>query len=547
MNNLVRLFNWELISDRKLERAITWAYIAVWLLAILASYMGFNHVAQAEYFRADPLWMEDYLRDLFERGVDVREWAMTGLGYFPAMFVYGLIRYVTGSIYVAYVGLGLVCIAIYAGWFYAILGLITRISRQHRAWFAMCCTAIMMLVAFLPRNEALFYDIQFFTFVNRGSTMANAAISILLTLLWLQNPIKGFAWFFPLFALSILASITDRVYEIFFMFPAFGAVVILSILGRVSWRSATWFGGMVLASDLIGQKIVHWIMPLQMVSYGKITVLEGWRPVLEFLASLFLQGWYYWIVLFSYLCLVGVSLFVLRREWKAPRQPALLGGNSVGYPETAKIFLLSLSVLALPVAILSMALINRPGTYNGSANILVLSFWPFLLVLSQPGLKLWLKGWFHLAVIATLGEGMTVLAVYFPAPLSELLRPAYPHSRMGECLDAHADELGDGAGIADYWLARPINLFSKKGIRVYQAQGPDLSLFQWNGSREVLRKRKYTFVITNTSSNLQPMREVDVVGSQGRPDVRFVCEGMPVLVYKHGMKGKLFLRDGKND
>ena len=109
------------LASHKFEPAgftTTAFYFGILLLAIIASYMGFNQIAQTEYYTADPLWMEDYLRDLFQRDRNVTDWAMTGLGYFPAMFVYGLIRYATHDIFLAYIGLGFVYLIFYISFFY---------------------------------------------------------------------------------------------------------------------------------------------------------------------------------------------------------------------------------------------------------------------------------------------------------------------------------------------------------------------------------------------------------------------------------------------
>lgn len=538
---ITRLSKWEPLSGGDGERAITWGYFATLLLATLAGYIAFNNVAQIIAFSSDGLLQEDYLRDLFERGVDVRTWTVTAISFFQDLWVYALIRFSTGSVYLAFVGLSLIKVIFYVVIFYSFLSLTTCIQPIRKLWFSLLSTSVMLLATIFLANQlgvgmiTLFADFaQLFTMMSHGSNIANAAIAILLTLLWLRDPSKGHLWLFLLFVLSITASFSDRLYVVVFVAPAMGAVVILSVLGRVSLRSVVWFGSVILLSDVIGQKLYHLLGPIPMVAYN-FSLIGGWKPVYEFYISTYSLGWYYPVVLLSYICLIGVTIRVFFHAWKARSQQDH-HVQSFDQQETAKLFLLPYAVLVMPVSFLAMALINRPGTYNSGGNLLALSLWAFLLVMSHSGLRLWAKGWFHVAIITTLVVYVGALATSSPAPLSRMLSPSYPDSKVGACLDTHANELGDGAGIADYWLARKINLFSKKGLRIDQAQGEELMFFQWNSNREVLVKRKHTFVVTDFPSNLLPMREVDMVRIYGQPDARFVCDGYPVLVYKNGLK-----------
>lgn len=55
-------------------------------------------------------------------------------------------------------------------------------------------------------------------------------------------------------------------------------------------------------------------------------------------------------------------------------------------------------------------------------------------------------------------------------------------------------------------------------------------------NREMLEDKLRTWVITNTTSAAPNVRETDMVQWQGKPDIRFVCTGFPILVYKNGVK-----------
>lgn len=535
---LKRLFNWEPVNGGCGERAITWGYLATLLLATLACYMAFNYVAQNIFFSSDGLLVEDYLRDIVERGGDGRTWNSTSTGAFPDALLYALIRFSTGSVYFAFAGFALVKIIFYVAILYALLSMVTHISSMRKLWFSLLSTSVMLLAIIFLCNQfgvGSFTNLtdfeQLFNMGSHGVTIANAAIAILLMLLWLRDPGKALLWLFLLFALSIAASFSDRLYMAALVAPAMGALITLSFLGRISWRAVVLLGSVFLLSDVIGQKLYHVLAPIPMVAYN-FNLMNGWKPVYEFyISSAYRLGYYSVFVLFSYICLAGVAIRQLSQAWKVQGQPR----HEQSCAETAKLFLLPYAALVMPVCFLAMILINRPGTYNSPGNLLALSLWPFLLVMSHSGLRIWAKGWFHVTIITTLVIYVAVLAASSPFALSAMLSPTYPESKEVDCLDMHANELGDGAGIVDYWLARKINLLSKKGIHVDQAQGRELAFFQWNSSRDVFVKRKHTFVVTDYPSNLVPMLEVDIVRDHGKPDAKFICNGYPVLVYKNGL------------
>jgi len=418
----------------------------------LAAYITANHVAQWFLFNGDSLWTEDYLQDWLVHGVDMKTWMTPGApNFFPEMLIYGLFRYATGNVYLGFVGFGLVKIIFYGFIFYNLLSLITDISIRHKLWFSLLGISVLLLASILLGSQFSYTRIldfwQLFSPGGHGGAIANALIAILLILCWFRSPDKGYLWFFLLFMLSVMASMSDRLYMVWFALPALGAMACLFLLGYTTWKSLVWLTGVFLMADVLGRRIFLWLTPLQQVPYG-FSFKEGWNSTIQFYWVLFKEGWYHPLVLFSYISLVIITFSALVKTWK--RTDKTLDAKEKGI-----LFLLPYSAIVLPISFLAIMSINRPETqYFTGGDLLALSLWGFLLVTTPFGLQLWNNKWFHAVIITALMGGMGLLALKSHIPLTTMLTPANPYSTMISCLDSHKNELGSGMGITDYWQAR---------------------------------------------------------------------------------------------
>lgn len=546
---LNRILRWEPAYASRAELAITIGYSVSLLISILAVYMAANHLAQRFLFNADILWLEEYLQDLLFRDVDMSSWNTPGApNFFPEMLVYGLLRYATGSVYWGFIGFGLVKIAFYMSFFYILLSFLSSRSRTQKSWFSMGCTAGLLLTPILLGNRYNYVRVtdfwQLFSPGGHGGAVANALIAIWVVLQWLRNP-RDYKYPFLLFLLSVVASLSDRLYIVWFALPAIGAVVVLFALRYITWHMVAWLSSLVLISDMIGRKIFVWLVPLQIVPYD-FSFSSGLRSVIRFYFDLFIEGWYYPFTFLFYLFLVGVTVYVFVKAWKARGGQALEQG--LDSQKATRLFLLLYATMVAPISFLGMALINRPeAQYFTGGNLFALFLGFFLFMTTPFGLELWSKGWFNIAAITTLLGYVGSLAISPPAPLMAMLAPANPYSELTACLDAHAKDFHGGAGIADYWQARPINVFTRKGLRIDQAKGDNLMIFQWASNQEMFKIRKHTFVLTDTPTNLPQILEKNIVRVHGQPDARFTCAGYPVLVYNDGLETSVDIKKRLSD
>lgn len=110
-------------------------------------------------------------------------------------------------------------------------------------------------------------------------------------------------------------------------------------------------------------------------------------------------------------------------------------------------------------------------------------------------------------------------------------------SRLAACLDANRERHGLGWGVADYWNAKRVSLFSRTGLWVNQVLEEGRT-HQWINNVDWYLSRRdersdYTFVITES---------LDTVGFTrrfGEPRTKFSCENIEVYVYGEGFDSAL--------
>ncbi len=537
---LKRFFNWEPSPGSNAELLLTFGYIAVFLAAVIAIYITANLVANWLLWNSDTLWQENFLRDILLRGVDIKSWLTPGApNFFPDMLIYGLLRFSTGSVYWGgYIGFGIAKLACYAIAVYALLSLVTSLSRARKLWFTLACSSVILLGAILLGNQLGLHHIWDFAQLLlpsiHGGAIVDVLIAILLTIMWIRDSRRRTFWLLLLLLLSIPACLSDRLYTIWFSIPAVMSITVLIILRRIPWRQSLWIFGILLISDLIGRWIFLAIFPLQVVPYS-LSFFAGLPRVISLYVGFFAAGFYPKLVLFSYICLLVLAVSGIVRTWKERNQ---LSPESSALPVGTEIlFLLIYSASVAPATFMAMVLINRPEPqYLTAGNLLALSMWGFLLVLDRFGLDLWKKGWIHITFMGVTISVVGFLALSTSQPLKAISALPDPYSPLISCLDSHADEYQGGAGLADYWQARMINLFSRKGLIIDQAQGDPPSIYQLFSGNMMLVPKKHTFVLTNTPTNQQEILASDVMKVNGTPDAQFQCGGYPVLVYHRGIK-----------
>jgi hypothetical protein len=155
--------------------------------------------------------------------------------------------------------------------------------------------------------------------------------------------------------------------------------------------------------------------------------------------------------------------------------------------------------------------------------------WPFLLI-AMPG---WMKV-FRGTKLVVAGTALAALALFllFTSHLSvqNLLQSAEDAPDFVECMDQKAGALKLRRGMANYWQARPVTLFSKTGLVVVQVD-PSLVPFRILNNTDGYAD-DFDFVII--SNDFRPgywMDRNNVVEQFGQPGSTFFCGPSEILVY----------------
>ena len=521
------------ISGGATKKAITWG---IFLIFVFSALVLCSRSLGTDLVNADGLWMEDYLRDWLVRGVNMTTWqpAMAP-NYFPEMLIYGLIRYGTGSIYLGFMGFRLVKVILYAVLFYKLLSFATDLSRIYRLWIALLLSCGIILATILVGGTQDFW--QLYVPTAHGGAFVNTLGAIVISLHWLRNPKENRGWVLILLVvLSTAAVLSDMIYLVWFIIPAMGAMFVLVVLGRITKRSFWSFVACLLLLVLL-ERMSHWMTPYKEIP-GSLALKEGWKATADLYFGLLAEGWYHPVVLFSFMGLVGAALYVLFSAWKK-RGPDQVNDAK----KTTFLFLLPYAALVTPSTFLAMAVINRPAPqYLMGGDLISLLFLLFVLVITNRGQRVFVSAWFYVTVIFSAIAGFVGFLAFSSTNWASLAQKStpipQPYPDLVACLDSHAADFENGAGVADYWLTRSINLFSKKGLHVDNVIAGKLSPLpvQAVSNREMFEDKKRTWIITNNQSHFPVIRETDMVLWQGQPDGRFECGGFPVLVYKSGVK-----------
>ncbi len=530
--------NLKKINERILgttEIAITLGLFFIFIVSVLALC---SRELGVDLANADGSWMEDYLRDWLVRGVDMTTWQPAlASNYFPEMLIYGLLRYGTGSIYLGFMGFRVVKAILYTFMFYKLLLFITGFLRIHRLWIALLLSCGMMLATILISGTQDFW--QLYVPGAHGGAFVNILGAIIISLYWLRSP-KESQWktLLLLGVLSTVAVLSDMIYIVWFTIPAMLAMGILVVLDRITKRSFFLFVTCLLTPILLERRITSWITPYKERLPNTLALFEGWARTSNLYLSLLAKGWYHTVVLVSFICLVVITFYMLFHVLRKRRVDGVSDTK-----ETAWIFLLPYGILIAPLNFSAMMAINRPAPqYLMGGDLVLLLLLLFVLATTDQGQRLLASKLFYLTIVFSITMGFAGFLVFSPPNwtiLAQKLNPTqeiYPD--LVACLDSHADDFENGAGVADYWQVRKINLFSKKDLRVDNVVAGELSpmLIQAISNREMFEDKKRTWIITNTQSHFPVIREADMIGWQGQPDIRFVCAGFPVLVYKSGIK-----------
>lgn len=122
----------------------------------------------------------------------------------------------------------------------------------------------------------------------------------------------------------------------------------------------------------------------------------------------------------------------------------------------------------------------------------------------------------------------TLIFIIFTVKMPKSLNFLDYYPPIVQCIDKHSEEYSLSYGLSDYWNAKKIMLFSKKGIIPVQIT-PAGDIYHWINNIEwytYLKKSKNLFII------LAGLNENEILKRFGLPDETFECLQSKVIIYK---------------
>ncbi len=119
---------------------------------------------------------------------------------------------------------------------------------------------------------------------------------------------------------------------------------------------------------------------------------------------------------------------------------------------------------------------------------------------------------------------------------------------LAKCLDENKEKYNLKYGIGSFWIATTTNLFSEKGIRVYQDTGytVDAGVYMNNSDwflgapGSPYSNPEYNFFVAGIS-----LKPDAVIRDIGAPTASFQCSGTEILVYNDGRLDRIFKERAK--
>lgn len=196
---------------------------------------------------------------------------------------------------------------------------------------------------------------------------------------------------------------------------------------------------------------------------------------------------------------------------------------------TLYLMMFFLSMLLVAVGSYLVSGVRPHARYFLPALLVPLFFgWPFLLASLKTFMKIWDCFWVRLGALLILSVLVLQFASLMKLPQLNKLSDFYPETIRR--LDEFAAKNKISNGIANYELARPITMLSKKNLLIVQAE-PDLSIHHWINNLNDYNRR-FDFIITDAQvGNTLCIHSQWVEKKFGKPAKTHTSRDFKVMVY----------------
>ena len=513
-------------GERNWLVGLVWGALGLGVLAVWARAAS-GAIPKFLLFNSDALYLPALVQD-WAAGMDLSGWRFPPApSLFPDAVVVGLLIQSLGDLRLATLLYGgLQALALAVAWRAA-----ARAGDGAPNWFPLAVGLALVLLAsgrYLLWSPMLVSGHHFSLLVGMG-----AGLALVLGLVRARPRRAGWA----LAGLGLLVGVltaSDPLFALVFAAPAAGSLVLTAAVGRLGWRRWLPAAGATAAAAAVGvgaqtllwgagaaELTPYWGWDAQgLARLGSWALRTGSQQIL--LAALWLVGM--WAVVWR---LPGLAQ-ELHRGARLERHPEALVVELV-----TRLFLLGVVVGCALIPVLSGSVVERQILAGVMLPVFfVWGFvgWPVHIPLSAGTCARQRSPEQRLRSAMTLLAGVTCLAgLSYLGGWGQMGTFLRWQPAESACLDAalaaRAAEGGTpGWGLADYWQARPLRLFSQGGARLAPVQS-DLSAQAWIHNFNDYRQR-FTYAVVDTDPNWPARLDEGLLRARfGPPQAVFTCAG----------------------
>lgn len=450
-----------MINRYNFDNLLLMLAVAVNVFLVFTLFSGLSEYQTGFFFNSDALYLPSLYRDLIVEGNSLEGWnTAPSILFMPDVILFFLLRALTGNFIIAAFAFGLVQYLAIAG--FGIL--IFRAAFPDRTFFAPAFMLILLSIFLMVSIVSHHFIFASYLFLNGFHTGAflMALISVWLSLRYLQT--SGRSWLIALYVVAPLSVASDLLFVV--MYPmAFG----FSLIFRFFYQkdTATKRLLILIAISTAAGLLIFWgVRQSGYIHLGRAAyvmdfdnILPSFRMLVNQLSEYLSAGDFRSvIILLAGLSLVGQMVYLIRR---------LLQRNITSLRTLWLMFsvLFILGVYAAPVA---------TGSYTGFDSLRY-NFAAIVLAIINPALLIpVLFNRSHLVKQLLRGGAVILLTVWLVTGLVNFRAPGlhdffnyYPE--LARQADKIASQYDLKKGIADFWKAKFITMFSKEGLEVYPA------------------------------------------------------------------------------
>jgi len=234
---------------------ITSGFYIVLLISVLVSLSDYQ---MSRLFSSDSLYLPSIYLDVIERGNPFKGWYLNGApNFFPDMLFYFIIHFFTDHFILSsfvYAIFQNIIIILLAFWMF-------RLLSPYRAYQNSVVAISLLMACLLSGHYAQALEFRFHLYINSFHTSAflMTLLSFNLLMSWMKQ--KKYIFLFLLFLSIYLASISDKLYILYFIVPtvifwtylvikeysvnkllAIGVLLISTLLGIITFNYLRWSG-----------------------------------------------------------------------------------------------------------------------------------------------------------------------------------------------------------------------------------------------------------------------------------------------------------------